>query len=101
MRRLFENLAFSSYPLDFSQTRSGRQIRLGLGLGHAWVTQARPKRHARETQASICESVLFATQVGKGRVGGTDRVIADIARDRVIGKAHHTTDDTDPESSIW
>jgi hypothetical protein len=38
---------------------------LGLGLGDPWVTQASPKGHARITQASIGESLLFATRVEK------------------------------------
>jgi hypothetical protein len=47
---------------------------LGLGLGHAWVTQG-----------SNGKSALFATQVGKGRVG-EEKQIAEIAKIRVIAK---------------
>jgi hypothetical protein len=56
-------------------------VRLGLGLGYAWVALGWPKRGPRATQASRKgqkeEMLCLQQQVEKGRGGGEkDRVIA-------------------------
>jgi len=59
----------------------GFGIGIGWPLGHPRATQASPKGHAREAQASIDESLLFATRVEKWGVG-----VGEIARIAMIAK---------------
>ncbi len=49
------------------------RLGLGLGLGHPWVTQGPPKRHARATQGSIDGSAFVFNKNWK-KAGGVDEI---------------------------
>jgi hypothetical protein len=73
--KVFENSAFNGQHFSVQPCLAALcGLGLGLGLGGPSVAQGPPKRDARETQALMRVSVLFATKVSKMPGGGSGKI---------------------------